>query len=82
MAAALAGIMPDTFLDSPYTTIPHEAAFLIRGWVIFGAFGYIALVAAVRVAIYLSRRIITGRRRGFPVVVNAPGKVRNSQMLQ
>ena len=54
--AGAAGIMPDTFLDNPGSTIPHEAAFVLRFWIIVLAFAYIALVAAIRVAIYLGKR--------------------------
>ncbi len=75
-AAVVAGVMPDTFLDSPYTTIPHEAAFLVRGWIIFGAFGYIVLVAAIRGVVFLSNGWVTGAKRGFPVlVVDSAGQI-------
>ena len=73
--AAVAGVMPDTFLDSPYTTIPHEAAFVLRFWIIIFAFAYIALVVAIRGAIYLGKRLVRDERRGFPIVtMNAPGE--------
>jgi hypothetical protein len=73
--AAVAGLIPDTFLDSPYTTIPHEAAFVLRFWIIVIAFAYIALVVAIRGAIFLGRRLVSEKRRGFPVVtMNAPGE--------
>jgi hypothetical protein len=67
-AAAVAGIMLDTFLDSPNTTMPHEAAYLICGWIIFGGFGYIVLVLGIRGAIYVGKRLMSGERRGFPVI--------------
>jgi hypothetical protein len=73
--AAVAGIMPDTFLDSPYTTIPHEAAFVLRFWIIVFAFAYIALVLTIRGMIHLGKRFVRVERRGFPVVtMNAPGE--------
>ena len=46
--ALLAGIMPDTFLDNPHSTIPHEAAFVLRFWLIVLAFAYIALALVSR----------------------------------
>lgn len=69
--AGVAGIMPDTFLDSPNTTMPHEAAFAIRFWIIILSFAYIALVVAIRVASYLGKLSAGRTRRGFPVI--APG---------
>src|SRR5262249_16066116 len=73
LLAAAAGIMPDTFLDSPDTTIPHEAAFALRLWIIASAFGYAVLVVAIRGAVYLRKRLVSGERRGFPVIaMNAP----------
>jgi hypothetical protein len=53
--AAFAGIMPDTFLDSPHTTIPHEGAFLVRLYVITAAFAYIVGMAVIRGAMSLGK---------------------------
>lgn len=69
--AAVAGIMPDTFLDSPYTTIPHEGAFIIRFWLIVVAFAYVAGMVVIRGAIHLGGRLVAGERRGFPL--DGPG---------
>ncbi len=63
--AAVAGIMPDTFLDSPGTTIPHEAAFVLRFWIIIVAFAYIAMKGVSRGSNYLVERFITGMQREF-----------------
>jgi hypothetical protein len=71
LAALVAGIMPDTFLDSPYTTIPHEAAFAIRFWLVMGAFVYIPLVLLLRLCLHLARRFGGEDDRtllGFPVI--------------
>lgn len=67
--AAVAGVMPDTFLDSPYTTIPHEAAFKRRFWIILLAFAYILLAFAIRVTLYLGTQSRGGERRGFAVEI-------------
>lgn len=42
--ASCAGLMPDTFLDSPHTTIPHEAAFVIRNYLIIFSAAYLLIV--------------------------------------
>lgn len=49
-----AGVMPDTFLDSPYSTIPHEAAFTLRLWLVILGFAYMAVVLAVRLGNHLA----------------------------
>jgi hypothetical protein len=41
--------LPDSFLDSPESTIPHEAAYAIRLWLLLLALAYVGVVAAVRV---------------------------------
>jgi hypothetical protein len=73
--ALAAGIMPDTFLDSPFSTIRHEAAYVIRHVMVFLVFGYIGLVLVVRLCLYLWRRLRgadqpphwAGTAQGFPV---------------
>jgi hypothetical protein len=79
IAAAVAGIMPDTFLDSPYTTIPHEAAYVLRFWIIVSAFAYIAILVAIRGVIHIGERFISSRRRGFPVVTTSVAASKESR---
>src|SRR4051794_33380510 len=75
--ALLAGIMPDTFLDNPNSTIRHEAAFVLRFWLIVLGFAYIAVVLVVRVWLHISEPSEggdnqplhwAGAAEGFPVI--------------
>ena len=71
------GVMPDTFLDNPYSTIPHEAAFVLRFWLIVIGFAYVAVVLVVRLCLHCARPSAgednqplhwTGAAEGFPVI--------------
>jgi len=67
--ALAAGIMPDTFLDTPGTTIRYETAFVIRHLLILLAFGYVVLAAIARLSLrfpYTSAREPQSPENRFP----------------
>jgi len=51
--ALAAAIVPETFLDNPYTTVPHELAFQLRFGLIVVGFGYVLSVLLLRLYLYL-----------------------------
>jgi hypothetical protein len=74
--ALVAGIMPDAFLDAPGATIPHEAAYLLRDWMVGLAFVYLAVMLIVRVCTHFGwpescddhPAQSSSVRKGFPVI--------------
>ncbi len=59
--ALTAGIMPDTFLENPNSVIRHQAAFVLRLYLVVMAFGCVVLVFVARACLWLDRKLDAGR---------------------
>jgi hypothetical protein len=51
--AICAFCIPETFLDSPYSTVPHEGSIQLRWMLIVMGFAYVGAVLLIRLLVWV-----------------------------